>query len=74
MKRPLQSLVRRSEKGDSPHLCRPSAFTLVEMLVVISIIGILAGLVTAAAVVARKRAKIAVVVLELNQLDTALKA
>lgn len=48
-------------------------FTLVEMLVVISIIGILVSLVTAAAVMARKRVKIAMAVNELNQLDTAMK-
>ena len=44
------------------------------MLVVITIIGILAGLVVTAALVARKRAKVASIGVELNQLDAALKA
>ena len=42
-----------------------------ELLVVITIIGILTGLVTAAAVAARRRAKIATVVMEVKQLETA---
>lgn len=50
-----------------------NAFTLVEMLVVITIIGILAGLITAAAVNAMRAAKRAVVSTELSQLDMALK-
>lgn len=48
-------------------------FTLVEMLVVITIIGILAGLTTAAAIAARNRARIAAISMELQQLDMALK-
>ena len=50
------------------------AFTLVELLVVITIIGILTGLVTAAAVAARRRAKIATVVMEVKQLESACQA
>ena len=50
------------------------AFTLVELLVVITIIGILTGLVTAAAVAARRRAKIATVVMEVKQLEAACQA
>ncbi len=49
-------------------------FTLVEMLVVVAIIGILAGLITAAATVAIKTAKKAVITMEFTQLDQALKA
>lgn len=49
-------------------------FTLVEMLVVVVIIGILAGLITAAAMQARRRARIAVIALEISQLDMACKA
>ncbi|OHB71705.1 MAG: hypothetical protein A2V70_08030 [Planctomycetes bacterium RBG_13_63_9] len=49
------------------------AFTLIEMLVVVVIIGILAGLVTAAAIAARNRAKIAVIQVEVSQLDMAIK-
>jgi prepilin-type N-terminal cleavage/methylation domain-containing protein len=48
-------------------------FTLVEMLVVVAIIGILAGLISVAAVGAIKNAKRAVVTVEISQLDQALK-
>ncbi|HEY4760363.1 MAG TPA: prepilin-type N-terminal cleavage/methylation domain-containing protein [Thermoguttaceae bacterium] len=47
-------------------------FTLVEMLVVVLIIGILAGLISAAAVQARKRAKVAAIGMEISQLSLAL--
>lgn len=53
--------------------CR-RGFTLVEMLVVVVIIGILAGLITAAALRARTRAKIALIVVEISELDAACKA
>ena len=49
------------------------AFTLVELLTVIIIIGILAGLIVAAAIPARNRARIAAVNVEMNQLQTALE-
>jgi prepilin-type N-terminal cleavage/methylation domain-containing protein len=52
----------------------PAGFTLVELLVVISIIGVLASLVTAAAIVARRHAKNAAISMELSQFDMALKA
>jgi prepilin-type N-terminal cleavage/methylation domain-containing protein len=48
-------------------------FTLVEMLVVISIIGILAGLVTVGAMAAIKAAKRALITTELSQLDMGLQ-
>ncbi len=53
---------------------KSGGFTLVEMLVVVTIIGILASLITAAAVAARRRAKIAAIVTDISQLDMALKA
>ncbi len=61
---------------DATTTCRGPrrAFTLIEMLAVIVIIGILSGLITAAAMRARTTAKNAVIVTELNQLDMALKA
>jgi len=62
------SLVTRSR---SP---APGAFTLVELLVVITIIGILAGLITAAALRARITAKNTAISVELKQLETALIA
>jgi len=47
-------------------------FTLVEMLSVIVIIGILASLITAAAIAMRRRARIAVIVSEIAQIEMAL--
>lgn len=53
---------------------RRRAFTLIEMLTVVVIIGILASLITGAVIAARRAARIAIVAVELNQLDAALKA
>lgn len=50
------------------------SFTLVEMLVVIVIIGILAGLITGAALVVQRRAKNAVMKAEIAEIETALVA
>jgi prepilin-type N-terminal cleavage/methylation domain-containing protein len=49
-------------------------FTLVELLTVVVIIGILAGLITASAIIAGKRAKTARIAMEIASLDMALKA
>lgn len=49
-----------------------AGFTLVEMLVVIVIIGILGSLITGAAIVARNRAKRAMIRTEISQLELAL--
>jgi general secretion pathway protein G len=51
----------------------PRGFTLVEMLVVIVIIGVLAGLVTTAAMAAIRRAKQFTIVSEMQQLTMALE-
>lgn len=50
-----------------------AGFTLVEMLVVILIIGILAGLISATAIRALKRAKVARIAMEIKQLAMALE-
>jgi len=65
-------VMKRHSQSDGRRLS--AGFTLVELLVVITIIGILAGLVTAAAVVAVRRAKEAAIYVELTQLDMACKA
>ncbi len=49
-------------------------FTLVEMLVVITIIGILAGLAIPAVIVARNRAKVGAMVMDIKQLEMACQA
>jgi prepilin-type N-terminal cleavage/methylation domain-containing protein len=49
------------------------AFTLVELLIVITIIGILASLITVAAVGALKRARQAEIKAEMNEIDVALQ-
>lgn len=58
----------------APCLLPPrSAFTLVELLVVITIIGILTALVTVAAVGALKRGRETAIKAEINQMDAAVK-
>ncbi len=53
---------------------RPAGFTLVELLTVILIIGILAGLITTAAIAARKAAIIASIRIEIDQIEAAMNA
>jgi prepilin-type N-terminal cleavage/methylation domain-containing protein len=57
----------------SPLATRPG-FTLVEMLTVVVIIGILASLLTAAVIAARKKVRVAVIHAEVMQLDLAVRA
>jgi len=55
------------------HSSFPNAFTLTELLVVITIIAVLAGLITGAAVNALNKAKQAAITLEIQQLDGAFQ-
>jgi len=64
----------KGERGKfRSHLSFPTAFTLVELLVVITIIAILAGLITGAAINALGRAKQAAITLEIQQLSSAIE-
>jgi prepilin-type N-terminal cleavage/methylation domain-containing protein len=65
--------TKRQARGYSAIRNPQSAFTLVELLVVITIIGILAALLLAAVQQARKAAARASITTEINQIDAALK-
>lgn len=65
--------TKRQASGQSAIRNPQSAFTLVELLVVITIIGILAALLLAAVQQARKAAARASITAEINQIDAAVK-
>ncbi len=64
--------MKPNPKSEIPNQ-KSLGFTLVELMVVIVIIGILVGLTLVAVIPARNKARNAVVSLEINQLDIALK-
>src|SRR6187549_3955595 len=64
-----QQIRSKPNLAPRPLLLAPRGFTLVELLVVITIIGILAALITVAAMGALKSARRAEIKAELNQLD-----
>jgi prepilin-type N-terminal cleavage/methylation domain-containing protein len=67
----ITSDLRSPASGLTLICCSRRAFTLTELLVVIAIIGVLASLITAAAVNALRNAKRARIVLEIKQMATA---
>ena len=68
-----RSAKSREPKKPSALSPRLSAFTLVELLVVITIIGILAALITGAAINAMNKAKQAAITMELQQIGAAME-
>jgi len=64
--------MRNGTNSPSAFRLPPSAFTLVELLVVITIIGILAGLITNAAIKALENAKRAAIIIELKNIGGAM--
>ena len=69
----LKAESRRLTVQRSAFRFPPSAFTLVELLVVITIIGILAALITGAAINAMNKAKQAAITMELQQIGAAME-
>jgi len=67
----FETRIKAADRGQQA--VGKSAFTLTELLVVITIIAILAGLITGAAVNALNRAKQAAITLEMQQLGTAIE-
>jgi prepilin-type N-terminal cleavage/methylation domain-containing protein len=75
MNSPIGSRKQKQiSKFPNLQISKSPGFTLVEMLVVVAIIGIIAGLITAAALQARIAAKNAAISLELHQLEMACQA
>ena len=69
----LKAEGRRPHAQSSAFRFPHSAFTLVELLVVITIIGILAALITGAAINAMNKAKQAAITMELQQIGAAME-
>lgn len=65
--------TRTRDRAVGSHRPQPAGFTLVELLVVIVIIGILAGLTTGGIIAARNAARRAMIKVELGQLSAALE-
>ena len=74
VERPIRSLFKRLEAGESLMTTSRSAFTLIELLIVVAIIGILAAIAVPNFLNAQVRAKVANTQADQRSLATAIES